>query len=331
MILSRTPYRISFFGGGTDYPNWYLKNGGEVISTTIDKYIFISCRVLPHFFQHKFRLVYSNVENVKKISQIKHHAIKEALLRFYKKFNLKNGLEIHYDGELPARSGMGSSSSFIVGLLNTLNHYQGIDVNKNILASTSIKFERDCLKETVGSQDQVAASVGGFNSIKFNIKGEFKVKPIFKLKRDIEAFSKNFFIVYTKIDRTAKYIANSYVDSLNKEKKNHMLKILEQVEIAKKILSSKKFDDFGLLLNETWKIKKQLSKKVTNDYINNLYDKGIKNGAIGGKLLGAGGGGFLLFYVPEKNRNKFKKLMKKYIFFPVKFTNFGSQIIYKND
>lgn len=330
MIISKTPYRISFFGGGTDYPSWYMKHGGEVISSTIDKSIYISCRKLPNFFEHKFRLVYGKVENVKAISKIQHIAIKGILNKFNRKYTINDGLEIHYDGELPARSGMGSSSSFIVGLLNTLNHFYGKNLSKKKLAEESIYFERDFLKETVGSQDQVAAALGGFNSIKFDRNGKFIVKKIFKNKKIIENFSKNFFIVYTKINRTAKVVADTYVKSLVKDKEKDMFAVMKHVEIAKKLLKKNQFDEFGLLLNETWNIKKRLSKKVSNSYIDFLYAKGIKSGAIGGKLLGAGGGGFVLFYVPKNNQSKFKKLMLNHIVFPVNFTTSGSEIVYKN-
>ena len=330
MIITKTPYRISFFGGGTDYPEWYLKNGGEVISSTIDKYIYISCRNLPSFFNHKFRIVYSKVENVNKISDIKHPVIKEALNFFNKKKNIP-GLEIHYDGELPARSGMGSSSSFVVGMQNTLSAFFNRRVNKKNLADMSIFLERNVLKETVGSQDQVAASYGGFNSIKFDKNGKFKINPIFKSINDAKELNKNLYLIYTDINRTAKFIANTYVKKLNKEKKKNMFEILDHVRIAKKILEKKNFDDFGLLLNETWKIKRSLSNKVSTNFIDEIYHEGMKYGAIGGKLLGAGGGGFVLFYVPTKNRYAFLKKMKNYKLFSFNFTSLGSTVVYNDE
>ena len=180
MIISKTPYRISFFGGGTDYPEWYLKNGGEVISSTIEKFLYITCRNLPPFFSHKHRIVYSKIEDVKKIENIKHNAVREALKIYKKKIKNFNGLEIHYDGDLPARSGMGSSSTFIVGLINALNSLYNIRVSKKKLSKECIYFEQKILKEIVGSQDQIAASYGGFNSIKFNTNKGFSITPIFK-------------------------------------------------------------------------------------------------------------------------------------------------------
>ena len=206
MILTKTPYRISFFGGGTDYPQWYLKHGGEVISSTIDKYIYISCRNLPSFFDHKYRLVYSKLEMVKEISKIQHLPIRVILQDMKKNIKKIPGLEIHYNGQLPARSGMGSSSSFVVGLINTINRYFGYKLSKKNLSKKSIYIEREVLKETVGSQDQVAAAFGGFNSIKFDTDGNFKVIPIFSFKKDAKNFSKNLFIYYTDINRTAKYV-----------------------------------------------------------------------------------------------------------------------------
>jgi len=331
MILTKTPYRISFFGGGTDYPQWYLENGGEVISSTIDKYIYISCRHLPSFFDHKYRIVYSKLEMVKNISSIKHLPIKVALKEIEKKIKKFPGLEIHYNGQLPARSGMGSSSSFVVGLLKTLDHYFGFQIDKKKLAEKSVFFEREKLKEVVGSQDQVAAAYGGFNSIKFDTNGNFKVTPIFSSKNDMISFSKNLFIYYTDINRTAKYIAKTYVKKLNNEKKKNMFDILSHVKESKKILKSKNYDDFGRLLNETWKIKRNLSKQVSSSFIDKIYSNGIKHGALGGKLLGAGGGGFVLFYVPRDNQKYFLKKMKSRLLFPVNFTNSGSKIVYTDE
>jgi len=324
MIISKTPYRISFFGGGTDYPHWYSKNNGEVISATIDKYIYISCRPLPNFFEHNFRIVYLKIENVKNFSNIKHSVVREIL----KKSKIKNGLEIHYDGDMPARSGMGSSSSFVVGLIKAINCFNKIRFNKCDLAKKSIHLEQKVLKETVGSQDQVAATYGGFNSIKFFKNGKFKVTPLLKDKTELKKFNKNFFLIFTGINRTAKFVANTYVDKLDREKKTDLLKIANHVQIAKKFLFEKKYDKFGLLLNETWKIKKNLSSKVSNPKIERIYNKGIKAGASGGKLLGAGGGGFILFYVKKKNQKKFRNSMKKYINIPFQFSNEGSKIIF---
>ena len=219
MIISKTPYRISFFGGGSDYPSWYLKNGGAVLSATIDKYIYISSRYLPPFFNHKHRIVWSQIETVKELNQIKHKAVRE-MLRYFK---IKEGLEIHYDGDLPARSGMGSSSVFVVGLMNLLNNLLEKKVKKKKLAQESINFEQKILKEAVGSQDQVAAVYGGFNKIIFKSKGGFVVRPLLIKKKRMQKLNKNLLLVYTGIKRTAHDIASGYVDKLRNSKKHHIL------------------------------------------------------------------------------------------------------------
>jgi len=195
MIISKTPYRISFFGGGSDYPSWYIRNGGAVLSTTIDKYIYISCRYLPPFFEHKYRIVWSQMETVKAINEIKHRAVKEML----KYFKIKSGLEIHYDGDLPATSGMGSSSVFVVGLMNLLNNFQGKKIKKKMLAQKSIYFEQKILKDVVGSQDQLATAYGGFNKITFKTGGGFNVHPISIKKKTLSKLNKNLLLVYTGI------------------------------------------------------------------------------------------------------------------------------------
>jgi D-glycero-alpha-D-manno-heptose-7-phosphate kinase len=328
MIITKTPYRISLFGGGTDYPNWYLKNGGEVISFTIDKYLYISCRILPSFFKHKYRIVYSQIENIKKISQIKHRVVRESLKIYSDK--LKNsGLEIHYNGDLPARSGMGSSSSFVVGLINLLNNYTFQKTSKNKLALQSLFLEQKVLKETVGSQDQIAASYGGFNSIVFKKNGSFNVIKILS-KQSADEFCKNLFLVYTGINRTADFVAKTYVSKLNNKNKVNTKKLLQHVELCKNFLKKKKYDDIGLLLNETWSLKKSLSKIITNDKIDYIYNYGLKNGATGGKLLGAGGGGFLLFYVNKQNHSRFIKSFNNYVLIKVKISEKGSEVIFND-
>jgi len=326
MIISKTPYRISFFGGGSDYPSWYIRNGGAVLSTTIDKYIYISCRYLPPFFEHKYRVVWSQMENVKSINELKHAAVKEML----KYFKIKDGLEIHYDGDLPAKSGMGSSSVFVVGLMNLLKNFQGKKINKRMLAQKSIYFEQKILKEAVGSQDQVAAAYGGFNKITFKIGGGFDVQPIAIKKKTLSKLNKNLLLVYTGIRRTAHDIARGYVDKLNKSKKSHILHISSFVEEAEKILRKGNVNNFGNLLHESWLEKKNLSSAITNSSIDEIYNNAIKKGALGGKLLGAGGGGFFLFYVPYFRQKNFIKYFRKLITIPFKFSSEGSKILFKS-
>ena len=326
MIISKTPYRISFFGGGTDYPSWYTKYGGAVLSTTIDKYIYISCRYLPPFFEHKYRIVWSKLENVKEINKIKHRVVKE-MLKYYK---IKDGLEIHYDGDLPAKSGMGSSSAFVVGLMNLLNNFKGKKIKKKTLAQKSIYFEQKILKDIVGSQDQVATAYGGFNKIIFKSAGGFNVKPISIKRKTFNKINRNLMLVYTGIKRTAHDIARGYVDKLSKSKKSHILQISSFVDEAEKILKEGDVDDFGKLLHESWLEKKELSSSISNSSIDEIYNQAIDNGALGGKLLGAGGGGFLLFYVPYFRQKNFIKYFKKLITIPFNFSSDGSTILFKN-
>ena len=324
MIISKTPYRISFFGGGSDYPEWYNKFGGTVLSTTINKYLYITCRELPGFFDHKYRIVWRKIEMVKDINQINHHAIK-GILKYYK-FN--KGLEIHYDGDLPARSGMGSSSSFVVGLINALFKLNKNNLDKKELAKKSLFIEQKILNETVGSQDQIAAAYGGFNRIFFNKNNSFKLKKI-KTNKNLKLLEDNLILIYTSMNRNAHDIASSYVKNLKSTKKDYIKEIIDHVEEGEKILKSGNIDDFGKLLNSAWNIKKQLGKSITNDKIDELYDYALKNGALGGKILGAGGGGFLLLYMKKKDRINFLKKNKKIINIPFKFSDTGSEIIFK--
>jgi D-glycero-alpha-D-manno-heptose-7-phosphate kinase len=324
MIISKTPYRISFFGGGTDYPKWFLENEGKVISTTINKHIYITCRKLPKFFNHNYRVVYSVDETVNNIKEIKHNVVREAL----KLYKISSGIEIHYDGDLPSKSGMGSSSSFVVGLLVLLNRIKNNKISNEALYEQSILLEQKILKENVGNQDQIASVYGGFNIISFN-KKKFSLKKI-KNDKFIKKLEQNLYLVYTGILRSADKIAEKYINSL-KEKKYHLKKIIEHVSIAEKYIKKNQVDDFGFLLGETWEEKKLISKFISNSKIDYIYNLGLKNGAIGGKLLGAGAGGFLLFYVPSKNQEKFKIFFDNKICMKINFYNEGTKIIYSNE
>lgn len=335
MVISKTPYRISFFGGASDFPDWYLKNGGIVLSATIDKYIYISCRNLPPFFRHKHRFVYSKIELVNDEKKIKHPVLYKVLNKLYSNHK-KNGLEIHYDGDFPARSGMGSSSSFTVGLLNALNNYYSRKTSKKELANESINLEQKILKERVGSQDQIAATYGGFNEINFFKNGNYSIKPLFNNYQKLKNFEKKLVLVFTgtrKKNQTSDTISRNFIKKISTSKKKNILEIVRFAELAKKLIKSSQFDEIGKLLNETWKIKKDLSKFVTTNKIDELYNFGIKSGALGGKLLGAGGAGFLLFYVPEEKRPKFIesiKSTKKSITVPFNFEAEGSRIIFND-
>lgn len=322
MIISKTPYRISFFGGGSDYPNWYLKYGGEVISSSINKYLYISLRELPNFFHHNFRISYSKTEEVKEIKDIKHSVVRNLL----KHMNWKSGLEIHYDGDLPSRSGMASSSAFIVGMANLLLYQKNKkNISKKQLAKFSYKFEQDVLKESVGSQDQIACSYGNFNSIKFNKDGSFKVTKIGN-EKFIKKLNENLLLFYTGRQRTADKIAKTFINLLPNEKKDSIFEIINLVKEAKKIIKISDHASFGKLLGETWKIKKSLSNHISDQRIDNIYDLAIQNGALGGKILGAGGGGFILFYVPRHKQKKVLKKLYKLTHIPFNFSERGSEI-----
>lgn len=325
MIITRTPLRISFFGGGTDFPLWYNKNGGSVISTTIDKYIYISTRSLDSFFNHNLRISYSIVEEVENVNMVKHPSVRE-VLKFLK---IKKGIEIHYDGDLPGKSGLGSSSSFTVGLLNCLNFYLGNKYSKRKLLQNSLFIEQKKIKDIVGSQDQVAAVYGGLNNIKFS-KNNIKVNKINLSHLRLTNLQDNLLLVYTGLLRSSNDIVKTFYNKMNY--KNKMLDGINSLtNEALKILKNGSIDDFGLLLNETWQLKKKLSSEVTNPRINNIYQKALKAGAIGGKLLGAGGGGFLLLYANKKEHENIKKNLSKYIFVPFQFENTGSKIIYNSN
>lgn len=324
MVISRTPFRISFFGGGTDYPAWYRNNGGTVLATTINKYCYLSVRYLPPFFWHKFRIVYSKIESCNAVNEIDHPAVRE-IIRFLK---INRGLEIHHDGDLPARSGLGSSSAFTVGLLHALHALKGRMPNKHQLAKESIHLEQKVLKETVGSQDQVLAAHGGFNRITFNKNGEITLRPITLSSKRIKELENHLMLFYTGIPRVASKVAQSYVKKINNQKKQLSV-MQDSVEEALSILTSKRdIKSFGELLNEFWQIKRSLSPQVSNSEIDEIYKKAQFAGSIGGKLIGAGGGGFLLLFVPPKSQKKVRESLKKLIYVPFKFEHEGSRIIF---
>lgn len=324
MIISKTPYRISFFGGGTDYPDWYKSFGGKVISASIDKYCYISCRYLPQFFEHKFRFVYSNIETVKEIEAIKHPSAKAVL----KEMKITNGLEIHHDGDLPARSGLGSSSSFTVGMLNALSALQGKRMSKEMLAKEAIRIEQNVIKENVGSQDQIAVSYGGFNKIKFNTNGDFEVEQLIISNEKYNSLQEHLVLFFTGISRYSSDIAGDIISELNSIEKE--MKIIETyVENGLEIITNKEKNilEFGNLLNEYWHVKKSLNKNISNPTIDEIYNKAIKSGALGGKLLGSGGGGFFLFFIEPKNLKFLIKNLSPLVYVPIKFEKNGSKIV----
>ncbi len=323
MIITKTPYRISFFGGGTDLNQWFKENGGAVISTSIDKYCYISCRYLPKFFEHKFRFVYSQIEDVLNIEDIKHPAIKGLL----KHLKWEDGIEVHHDGDLPARSGLGSSSSFTVGMLNALSALKGKHISKDELAKQAIYVEQKVLNENVGCQDQIAAAYGGFNKMEFYGEDSFKVSPIIIPEDRLKKLQDNLLLFFTGISRFASEIEKSKIVNFN-SKKIELTKMHEMVDISIDILvnQNKNINDFGYLLNEGWQYKKSLSNLVSNNEVDQIYEIAIKAGALGGKLLGAGGGGFIIFYAPQEKHAAIIKQLNHLIQVPFKFENLGSTV-----
>src|SRR3989344_5242369 len=292
MIITRTPFRISFFGGGTDYPGWYLGNGGAVLSTTIDKYSYLNCRAFPPFFENKNRIVWSQIENINNLDEIKHPSARE-VLRF---MNFDHGVSVHHDSDLPARSGLGSSSSFTVGLLHALHALKGKMLSKMELAKTAIHIEQNVLKENVGSQDQIAASFGGFNKIEFNADHNFSVHPISIPSVKIRELNRHLMLFFTGISRNASEIAEEQIKTLS-EKKKELQTMHAMVDRAIEILNSQTdLNEFGKLLHEAWNVKRSLTGKISTPAIDGIYETALQNGATGGKLLGAGGG-FILFFV----------------------------------
>jgi D-glycero-alpha-D-manno-heptose-7-phosphate kinase len=325
MIISRTPFRVSFFGGGTDYPAWYRENGGgAVLSTTIDKYCYISVRELPPFFDHRFRIVYSVVENVKEIDEIKHPAVRAVMQRL----SVQKGLEIHHDGDLPARSGLGSSSSFTVGLISAINALEGRYSSKEALANEAIHVEQCMLREAVGVQDQISTAFGGFNHITFAADGSYHVNPMVLPSDRLEALQAHLMLVFTGVSRIAAEVAQTQIDNF-KNRAAELRAVQQMVDQAISILTSSSTDvvEFGRLLHEGWVVKRTLSNRVSNAAVDEMYDAAIGAGAIGGKLLGAGGGGFMLLFVRPDDRARVVAALRGRIVVPVKFESSGSRIV----
>ena len=324
MVISRTPFRISFFGGGTDYPAWYRENGGAVLATTIDKYCYISCRYLPPFFDHQVRLVYSKVEECRTEADIQHPVVRVVL----QMIQMGRGLEIHHDGDLPARSGMGSSSAFTVGLLNALYALLGRLTAKRQLAMEAIHVEQDLLNETVGAQDQILASFGGLNFIEFKSDDSFQVVPVPLAGSRLATLNNSLMLFYTGLRRTASDVASTYVPDLA-ARRAQLTRLREMVDGSIEILTgSGSLDGFGAMLHESWLLKRSLSGSVSNRQVDEIYEEARRGGALGGKLLGAGGGGFILFYVPPERREEVRERLKKLLWVPFQFDTSGSQIIF---
>ena len=324
MIISRTPYRVSLFGGGSDYPQWYKENGGAVLGFAINKYNYISLRPLPEFFDHRHRIIYSKIEFVNHISEIEHPAVRNIL----EDQQVDYGVIIHYDGDLPARSGLGSSSSFTVGLLNALYAQSGKMVSKEFLASEAIRIEQDVIKENVGSQDQVWAAHGGMNRIDFLRDGSISVEPLIMVPERRDQFVSKLMLFFTGFSRIASEVAGSKIANL-KSRFREVTTMVQMVDEAQSILCSKNgpLDGVGKLLHESWMLKRSLADSVSNSDIDEIYNAGISAGAVGGKLLGAGGGGFVLFYVEPEKQDSVRKRLSKLIEVPFNISPTGSKIV----
>jgi D-glycero-alpha-D-manno-heptose-7-phosphate kinase len=329
MVITKTPFRISFFGGGTDYPGWYRKFGGAVLATTIDKYCYITCRNLPPFFEHKHRIVYSRIENVKHIYDIDHPAVKGVLGWM----NVEQGLEIHHDGDLPARSGLGSSSSFTVGLINALKAMRGEMISKHQLASHAIHIEQNLLKENVGSQDQISAAFGGFNKITFHKDDSFEVAPLTFSWERREELRSHLMLCFTGFSRIADVIAKSKIDNLE-NRENELIRMGQMVDGAISILLNNiiPIEEFGYLLDLSWKYKRSLSDQVSTPEIDEIYEAAKQAGAIGGKILGAGGGGFMLLFAKPEMHKKIRERLKNLVHVDFNFESSGSRVaLYQPD
>ena len=324
MIITRTPYRISFVGGGTDYHTWYQKHGAAVLSVTINHYCRLHCRFLPPFFEHKSRIIYSKVEEVKRHADIQHPAVR-AILQYLK---INNGIEIHHQGDLPARSGLGSSSAFSVGLLNAMYGLMGMISNKRELACEAIHIERDILKENVGVQDQIATAYGGLNKIIIRPDGDFEVTPLILPPHRMHELHNHLLLFYTGVSRTASDIAGDKIKSIPK-KNAELHRMQSMVNDAESILcSTNDITSFGELLHEAWMLKRQISSKVSPAFVDEIYERARNAGAIGGKILGAGVGGFMLFFVKPENIIKLCEALKNLLLVPFDFETGGSQVTF---
>jgi len=324
MIITSTPLRISFFGGGTDYPVWYRQYGGSVLSTTIDKSCFITCRWLPPFFEYHSRISYTKVENVGQNNVIQHPSVR-ACLQF---LGIDDGIEIHHIADLPARSGLGTSSAFTVGLLLGLYALKNQMRDKRALAAEAIHVEQELLREAVGAQDQVSAAYGGFNRINFDTDGSIEVMRMLASPNRLAELEQNLALYFTGFSRFASEIAQEQL-RMTPHKKQELNTMLQLVDEAEAIVASpdRPLNEFGRLLHESWKIKRTLTQNISTASIDEIYEAGLSAGALGGKLLGAGGGGFMLFFVPPERREALRTRLKKLLCVPFAFSNRGSHVV----
>ncbi len=324
MITTRSPYRISFFGGGTDYEDWYSSNGGAFLSLAINYYTYITLRIKPKFQQKEFRILWRLAEEVQDINDIQHPIVRETL----KEFGYEDiGLDISYIGDLPGGAGMGSSSAFTAALIMALKTHTKEIITPYELSKLSYFIEKQKLNETVGIQDQIATSFGGFNKVEIERDGNFQVVPVNLSAYSLNNFVNRLVLVYTGTTRRATDVAEKKVQNMN-EKSRDYTKMYEMVSYAQSLLLNDKLDDFGKLMHEAWEIKRGLSDVMSNKVIDDIYDIGINNGALGGKLLGAGGGGFVLFMCKENMREKLISKFNKNSVVPLKISFTGTQVVY---
>lgn len=324
MIISRTPYRVSFFGGGTDYHTWYNTHGGAVLSTAINHYCYLTCRYLPPFFENKSRIVWSRIEQVSEHAQIQHPAVRAVLEYLHE----NNGVEIHHTGDLPARSGLGSSSAFTVGLLNAVHALQGRMSHKRELACEAVHIERDVLKENVGVQDQIATAYGGFNKITILPSGDFAVDPIIIPAERRDALQRHFLLFFTGVSRTASDIAEEQTRTAS-SKQDELKAMRALVDDAINVVAhGQDLTEFGRLLHETWQIKRSLSSRIAPQFVDEIYARALKAGALGGKLLGAGGGGFMLFFAKPEQHESIKQALSDLLYVPFEFEAAGSSVVF---
>jgi D-glycero-alpha-D-manno-heptose-7-phosphate kinase len=324
MIITRTPLRISFFGGGTDYPVWYREHGGAVLSTTIDKCCYITCRRLPPFFEYHSRISYTKVENVNCNSAIEHPSVRRCL----EFMGIDEGVEVHHVADLPARTGLGTSSAFTVGLLLGLYALKDQMRDKHALAMDAIHVEQDLIREAVGSQDQVSAAYGGFNRINFHSSGDIEVKRLLTSPSRLAELEGSLALYFTGFSRIASEVATEQL-RVTPQKKKELDMMLELVNEAQSIIMNpaRPLEDFGRLLHESWQIKRSLTKKISNSSIDEIYEAGLSAGALGGKLLGAGGGGFMLFFVPPERRQALRARLRNLLCVPFSFSNQGGHVV----
>lgn len=324
MIITRTPMRISFFGGGTDYPVWYREHGGSVLATTIDKSCYITCRRLPPFFEYHSRVSYSRIENVHENSAVEHPSVRGCL----QYLGIDEGVEIHHVADLPARTGLGTSSAFTAGLLLGLYALREQMRNKQALALDALHVEQEVLKEAVGSQDQISAAYGGFNRIDFRTDGGFEVKQLIAPAARLADLQRHCALFFTGFSRIASEVAKEQI-RVTPQKKRELETMQQMVDEAEAIISSPKrsLEEFGQLLNESWQIKRTLTANITNSSLDEIYEAGRSAGALGGKLLGAGGGGFMLFFVAPERRNELRMRLKNLLCVPFSFSSRGSHVV----